>query len=112
MKSFLLSLLMLGSSIAYSQQSYSCNVSIGYSCTEDLFHIGKFSRTAMCFAYGEEIVSIDEAEEAKIFSSLDSCENVSVTESQCEVIPNYSEKFCVETNGDFNYLDNSCIRCK
>lgn len=112
MKSFLLSLFMLGSSIAYSQQSYSCNVSVGYSCTEDLFHIGKFSRTAMCFAYGEEITSIDEAEEAKIFKSLDSCESASVTDSECQVVRNFSEKFCAETGGDFNYLDMSCLQCK
>lgn len=102
---------MFGSSIAYSQP-YSCNVSIGYSCTEDFFFAGKFSRDVMCIAYGEEIVSIDEAEQAKIFSSIDSCESISVTESDCKITRNFSEKFCAETSGEYLYLDSSCLHCK
>ncbi len=104
-------LLTFGSSMAYSQ-SYSCNVSIGYACQEDFFFAGKFSRQVMCFAYGEEVVSIDDAEQEKIFSSVDSCQSISVTDSECYITPNYSEKFCAETGGEFNYLDKSCLHCK
>ncbi len=111
MKSLLISLLMLASSAAYSQQSYSCNVSIGYSCSEDIFHLGKFTRNALCFAYGEEVVSIDEAEESKIFKSIDSCQSISVTESECHTVRNYSEKFCAEISGDYSYLNSSCLIC-
>ena len=112
MKILLLGLLMLASSSAFSQQSFSCNSKLGYSCQEDLLFSGKFSRNALCFAYGEEVVGIDEAEEAKIFSSSESCENFSVIHSECELIPNYSEKFCVETAGQVSSLDSSCLRCK
>jgi len=110
MKSLLLSLFILGSSAAYAQ-SYSCNKSIGYSCKEDFFLSGKFTREALCFAYGEEIISIDEAEEAKIFSSLDSCEDISVTETDCKISSSPNEKFCAETNGEFLSFDSSCLRC-
>lgn len=111
MKSLLVILLMLGSSMAYSQ-SYSCNVSVGYACTEDFFFAGKFSREVMCFAYGEDVVSIDEAEQAKIFTSQKSCESISITESDCHITRNYSEKFCAETGGEYLNLDSSCLHCK
>ena len=111
MKNLVVVLFMFAGSMAYAQ-SHSCHVRIGYACTEDFFFAGKFSRDVMCIAYGEEIVDIDDAEKAKIFSSKDSCEDISVTESECNITRNFSEKFCVETGGEYNYLDNSCLHCK
>ncbi|WP_409478803.1 hypothetical protein [Pseudobdellovibrio sp. HCB154] len=111
MKSLFVVLFMFASSMAYAQ-SYSCNVRIGYACQEDFFFAGVFSRQVMCVAYGEEIVSIDEAEQEKIFASKNSCEDISVTESECSITRNFSEKFCAETGGDYNYLDKSCLHCK
>ena len=111
MKNLFVVLLVSLSSMAFAQAN-PCKVSIGYACMEDFFFAGKFSRYAMCVAYGKEILSIDEAEEAKIFSSEKSCEDISVEETDCRITKNFSEKFCAETGGEYNYLDNSCLHCK
>lgn len=110
MKSLFVALFMFTGSMAYAQ-SHSCNVRIGYACTEDFFFAGKFSRDVMCVAYGEEIVDIEDSEKAKIFASKESCQDISVTESECQIIRNFSEKFCSEIGGEYNYLDNSCLQC-
>lgn len=111
MKTLILSLIVLASSVAYSQ-SNACNVSVGYSCSEDIFFAGKFSRNVMCFAYGEETVEIDADEQAKIFASKESCESISATESECHIVRTYSEKFCAETGGEYSYSTSECMRCK
>ncbi len=108
MKKVLLSLLVLSSTSAFAQQ-YNCNTRLGYSC-EQSNEDGFYSRNALCFAYGEEVVGIDQSEANKLFKSLDTCESYT-SNSYCEAQP-MREKLCSEIGGEYISKSATCYICQ
>lgn len=108
MKNLFVGLVLFASTAAFTQQ-YNCNTKFGYSCaqsTED----GFYSRNALCFAYGEEVLTIDKSESNKLFKNLEACESYT-SSSYCEAQP-MREKLCSEIGGEYVSKSATCYICQ